>query len=372
MMTGMDASYAAFSRTQAEAARALVPLFTRAVQRAVESLSPMSRVFCATELGVADGANSAPFVRAILSAAAGRVDDVVLTLLDLPATNWGALATATAAWVRAGADVGITLHIRFAPQSLYDAFAAPGSQCVVYSSTTLHWASHGGAAKLAALGGVGHPLHFIQATRATPPAEQCVVDAWAALAAHDADTVLARVAAALCPGGVFVASVPSRVPPGVGRSEYWWHDLFIDLSELVGRTLVLPVHGLTGGEWVAALARQQHAPRLALAAPIETAAHEDLYWRDAASAQDYASAYMAAVRAVLKSVLAPPLVADPSAVLCELERRARARFDAGHKCGATAVAAAAAGGAVDQAPVHPPDGYSAHVYLELEGSASIE
>ena len=59
-------------------------------------------------------------------------------------TDWSTLALTSQDWVRDAKAVGVHLSCLLAPGSMYEEYAPPGSQDVIYAATTFHWCETGG------------------------------------------------------------------------------------------------------------------------------------------------------------------------------------------------------------------------------------
>jgi hypothetical protein len=355
-MQGMDPTYASYARTQALAAKALLPLFTTAVADAIASLPAGRTTLHATEIGSADGINSDDFVGILLKqCGAAGLRTVVLSLLDLPGSNWNALAKRVLAWKEAAATAGISLRTRFLPASMYEPFTEAATEDVVFSSTSLHWASRSAGA--VAPGAVyTHPFYFM----AQPSAATA---AWRSLAAADTARILDCIAAALRVGGAFVASIPTHTTTAGDASdgnsdscaeplECWWKAPLADLTvalaaaaaeaqggtggssaaALPTSTAVLPTHCVAPETWAAAATAS--GDWALPVAPFEVVRIPDEYAAHAVSASAYGAAYAASVRSVAASVLVPPVVSDPAFAYEAIERCAASRFEAAQTAGA--------------------------------------
>ena len=272
----MAAHYHRHARSQRVAVELMMRDFDAAVIAALQTIPPGQTAFRVLDLGVADGVNTGELVDVLLrrTRELAQIVDIELGLLDLPENNWAVLAASSREWVSAATAAGLRLHVRMAPQSFYEALAPPRSLDVVWACTALHWSAGTGDAE------------------------------------GELDTVLQRVADSLRPGGTFVATTPSVVPaelPGQPPLRRWWHRDLVAASAVPSYRALLPAFQRSVHSWSEAVWRKHLSSPAASAVfdvhELRSVDIEDVYWRDATDAIDYAREHTASFEVVMDGML---------------------------------------------------------------------
>ncbi len=289
----MSDVYGLHALAQRSSVHSLEDFFCEAATRALATLPVGCRMFRVVELGVADGVNTGPFISRLLECASGRVDDIELNLVDLPANNWASLTLMIPRWVASAAAASIALHVRMAPCSFYNSYAIPASVDLIWAATALHWAAPGivESVDVATLRGrwqdlpTDNPLRMKFETRIT----------------RDLNCLLARAATALRIGGCLVASPAADHISSDGKSSAtttrrailsWFRNpetAPLAFTWIVGMNIV-PL-----STWTAAINRALPQLTLGGAASVPM---DDVYWRDAVDSRAYALEHMESMLAV--------------------------------------------------------------------------
>lgn len=226
---GMHSRYSEFAKSQHQAIQYGLDRAIRDLILPAASKFENDQVVQLVDLGAADGANSFPvvdrFIRSIQSSAARA--SYLVSHVDLPSANLNELSAnlfdLENTYRKTLADTEYQIQSSLVPGSFYDEFMLPESADIIFSTTSLHYASR------VACGLTDHisPL-------SANPAESA---SWKQQSIADLDLALSRIHRVLKPGGCLWVVVPAQCLDETQTANYWYREI-LDIMSAQLKTLV--------------------------------------------------------------------------------------------------------------------------------------
>ncbi len=209
------------------------------------------------DLGAADGVNSFPVIKRFATTLNKKISSLSIQVshVDLPSADFNDLSRNIfqheQSYRQTLSKENINLHSVIVPGSFYDCFLPENSADILFSTTSLHYASK----PAAILSKHVHPLCAVGNEEKT---------AWEELSATDLNTALKHIHSSLKPGGKFWAVVPGHSrDDSTGEIKNYWYREVLDvmsqqLLQLVDKGIVsqeswnnfvLPVHQRHMSHW---------------------------------------------------------------------------------------------------------------------------